>query len=68
MRQRANSLPQLQQLGHYARDCPLPPVTCMYCHATDHDTEDFPNTIGKNIGKKEPEQSECPVDFCRSQG
>jgi hypothetical protein len=29
-----------QQPGHYAWECPLPPVTCMYCHASDHDTED----------------------------
>lgn len=28
-----------QQPGHYARDCPLPPTTCMYCRATDHTTE-----------------------------
>jgi hypothetical protein len=36
-----------QQPGHYARDCPLPPVTCMYCRATDHDTEDCPTLLGK---------------------
>jgi hypothetical protein len=28
-----------QKPGHYARDCPQPPATCMYCHATDHETE-----------------------------
>jgi hypothetical protein len=36
-----------QQPGHYARECPLPPTTCMYCHATDHDTEDCPTLLGK---------------------
>jgi hypothetical protein len=36
-----------QQPGHYARDCPLPPTTCMYCRATDHDTEDCPTLLGK---------------------
>jgi hypothetical protein len=29
-----------QQLGHYERECPLPPTTCMYFHALDHDTEE----------------------------
>jgi hypothetical protein len=36
-----------QQLGHYARECPLPPATCMYCHAEDHDTEDCLTLLGK---------------------
>jgi hypothetical protein len=26
------------KLRHYARDFPLPPTTCMYCHAVDHET------------------------------
>jgi hypothetical protein len=38
---------KIQKIGHYARDFPLPPVTCMYCHATDHDTEDYPTLLGK---------------------
>jgi hypothetical protein len=36
-----------QQPGHYARECPLPPATCMYCRATDHDTEDCTTLLGK---------------------
>jgi hypothetical protein len=36
-----------QQLGHYAWEYPLPPVTCMYCSATDHDTEDYPTLLGQ---------------------
>jgi hypothetical protein len=36
-----------QQLGHYARECPLPPVTCMYCRAFDHDIEDCPTLLRK---------------------
>ena len=36
-----------QQLGHYARDFPLPLTTCMYCRATDHDIEDCPTLLGK---------------------
>jgi hypothetical protein len=40
-----------QQPRHYARECPLPPVTCMYCCAIDHDTEDYPTLLG-NIQKK----------------
>jgi hypothetical protein len=36
-----------QQPGHYARECSLPPATCMYCRASDHDTEEFPTLLGK---------------------
>jgi hypothetical protein len=36
-----------QQPGHYARECPLPPATCMYCHASDHDTEECLTLLGK---------------------
>jgi hypothetical protein len=36
-----------QQPGHYARDCPLPPTTCMYYHATDHTTKDCPTLLTK---------------------
>jgi hypothetical protein len=25
--------------GHYAQEFPLPPMTCMYCHASNHSTE-----------------------------
>jgi hypothetical protein len=34
-------------MGHYARECPLPPTTCMYCHASDHDTEECPTLLLK---------------------
>jgi len=27
-----------QKLGHYARDCPLPPTNCMYFRMTNLDT------------------------------
>jgi ribosomal protein S18 len=30
-----------QKPGHYARDFPHPPATCMYCRATNHETKDF---------------------------
>ena len=40
-----------QQSGHYERECPLPPVTCMYCHATDHDPDDFITLLGKILEK-----------------
>ena len=40
-----------RQPGHYAQECPLPPATCMYCRASDHDTEDCPIILGK-IQKK----------------
>jgi hypothetical protein len=36
-----------QQTRHYAMDFPLPPATCMYCHAKDYDTEDFSTLLGK---------------------
>jgi hypothetical protein len=29
-----------QQLGNYARECPLPLKTCMYCLTSDHDTKE----------------------------
>jgi hypothetical protein len=29
-----------QQIEHYARECLLPPATCMYYRASDHDTEE----------------------------
>jgi hypothetical protein len=40
-----------QKLGHYARECPLPPITCMYCHASNHNTEECPTLLVK-IQKK----------------
>jgi hypothetical protein len=40
-----------QQLGHYARECPLPPATCMYCHTSNHDTEECHALLG-NIQEK----------------
>jgi hypothetical protein len=57
-----------QQPGHYARECPLPPATCMYCRASDHDTEECPTLLGKDPGKEESEQPECSMDFSRSKG
>jgi hypothetical protein len=36
-----------QKMGHYARECLLPPTTCMHCHASDHDTEECPTLLGK---------------------
>jgi hypothetical protein len=36
-----------QQEGHYARECPLPPVTCMNFHASYHDTKYCPTLLGK---------------------
>jgi hypothetical protein len=36
-----------KKLGHYARECPLPPATCMYYRASDHDTEECPTLLGK---------------------
>jgi hypothetical protein len=36
-----------QQPGHYARECPLPPTTCMYCRALDHEMEECPTLMGK---------------------
>jgi hypothetical protein len=40
-----------QQPGHYARECPLPPTTCMYFHASDHDIEECPTRL-VNIQEK----------------
>jgi hypothetical protein len=42
---------KFQDPGHYAREFPLPPATCMYCRATNHDTEDYLTLLGK-IQKK----------------
>jgi hypothetical protein len=36
-----------QQPRHYARECPLPPVTYIYCCASDRDTEECPTLLGK---------------------
>jgi hypothetical protein len=36
-----------QQLGNYARECPLPLATCMYCRASDRDTKDYPTLFAK---------------------
>jgi hypothetical protein len=36
-----------QQPGHYLRECPLPPATCMYCRVVDHDTKDYTKLLGK---------------------
>jgi hypothetical protein len=36
-----------QQPGQYARECPLPPATCIYCWAFDHDIEDCLTLLGK---------------------
>jgi hypothetical protein len=38
--------------GHYARDFPQPPATCMYCHATDHETKDCPTLLIKIQDKR----------------
>jgi hypothetical protein len=39
------------QTGHYAWECPLPPTTCMYFCASDHDIEECP-TLLVNIQEK----------------
>jgi hypothetical protein len=36
-----------QQTRHYAMECPLPPATCMYCCASDHDTQNFSTLLVK---------------------
>jgi len=36
-----------QQLGHYARECPLSPMTCMYCRTLDHETKECPTLLVK---------------------
>jgi hypothetical protein len=36
-----------QQPRRYARECPLPPATCMYCRALNHDMEECPTLLGK---------------------
>jgi hypothetical protein len=36
-----------QQPENYAIECPLPPATCMYCCASDHDTEECPTLLVK---------------------
>ena len=38
---------KFQQLGHYVRECPLSPTTCMYCRTSNHDTEDCLKLLGK---------------------
>jgi hypothetical protein len=40
-----------QKIGHYVRECLLPPKTCMYCRASDHDSEECP-TLLVNIKEK----------------
>jgi hypothetical protein len=40
-----------QQPGYYARECPLPPMTCMYFCTSDHDTKECPTLLG-NIQEK----------------
>jgi hypothetical protein len=40
-----------RQPGHYAQECPFLPTTCMYCHASDHETEECP-TLLVNIQEK----------------
>jgi hypothetical protein len=40
-----------QHSRHYERECPLPPTTCMYCRASDRDTEECP-TLLVNIHEK----------------
>jgi hypothetical protein len=41
-----------QQLGHYAGECRLPPATCMYCGASDHDTEECLTLLVKIYEKR----------------
>jgi hypothetical protein len=36
-----------QQPRHYEREFRLPPATCMYCQALDHDTKECPTLLGK---------------------
>jgi hypothetical protein len=36
-----------QQLGHYARECLLPPATCMYCRTSDHNTKECTTLLVK---------------------
>jgi hypothetical protein len=40
-----------QQPGHYARECPLLPTSCMYCRASDNDTKEC-STLLVNIQEK----------------
>jgi hypothetical protein len=37
--------------GHYARECPLQPATCMHYCTTNHNTKDCPTLLG-NIQEK----------------
>jgi len=55
-----------QKIGNYAREYPIPPVTCMYSRASDHDTEDFPTLLGKIQDKrnKKIQNGQC----CKSEG
>jgi hypothetical protein len=41
-----------QQPRHYARECPLSSVTCMYFRALDHDTEYCLTLLGKIYEKR----------------
>jgi hypothetical protein len=41
-----------QNPGHYAREFPLPPATCMYCCAADHDTKEYPTPLGTIQGNR----------------
>ena len=41
-----------QQPRHYARECPLPPTTCMYCRTLDHDTEECLTLLEKSQEKR----------------
>jgi hypothetical protein len=36
-----------QQPRHYAKEFPLPPATCMYFRASDHETEECPTLLVK---------------------
>jgi hypothetical protein len=40
-----------QKPRQYARECPLPPTTCMYFCASDHDMKECP-TLLRNIWEK----------------
>jgi hypothetical protein len=42
----------VRNLGHYARDFPQPPATCMYCRATDHETKYCPTLLIKIQDKR----------------
>jgi hypothetical protein len=44
-----------QKIGHYARDFPQPPMTCMYFHTTYHEIEYCPTLLIK-YRQEEPDQ------------